>query len=66
MPKYPNVKVRLTGQDSNVFNLLAVCTREARKQGVSRQELNSLQNEVFRCSSFEEALETMSNWFNVS
>jgi hypothetical protein len=63
--KYPEVKVRLSGQDGNVFNLIGACRRAARKAGVSVQEIEDFSTEVRKSGSYDEALRVMMAWFNV-
>ena len=51
-------KVTLVGQDGNVFNLLGICTK-ALKRAKQSEEAKELQNRVFGCDSYEEALAIM-------
>lgn len=37
--KYPDVHVRLTGNDGNAFNILGLCNRAARKAGLTTVEI---------------------------
>lgn len=41
--------------DNNVFNLIAVCSRELRKNGYV-EEAKEMQQRVTNCHSYEEAL----------
>jgi hypothetical protein len=33
-PKYPHIKVRLSGQDGNAFTILGACRRAAERAGL--------------------------------
>jgi hypothetical protein len=64
-PKYPDVRVKITGQDGNVFNLIGLCSRAARKAGVPGDEVEAFQAEVMQAGSYNAALRVMAAWFDV-
>lgn len=63
--KFPNVSVNLVGEDGNVFNLVALCSKAMRKSGISKEEILSFQKAVMTSGSYNEALRIMMNTLNV-
>lgn len=63
MPKL-NLTVKLVGEDGNVFNLMAIITREMKKHGY-KNEAKEFIDEVTKCKSYDEALVVMIKWVNV-
>ena len=55
-PRKPRAKV--LGQDGNVFNILAICSRALRNADL-HQESDHMQQEVFASGSYDEALAIM-------
>ena len=53
--KYPDVQVKLTGTDANIYFLLGRVTRQLRKE-VSNEAADELANEIFASGSYDEAL----------
>ncbi len=47
--------VQLTGEDGNVFSLLGICSRALKKAG-KPEDAKAMQQRVFGCGSYEEAL----------
>ena len=64
-PKHPEVKVRLTGQDSNAFMILGLCTRAAKKAKLSAEEVNKFRDEAMS-GDYDHLLGTCMQWFDVS
>lgn len=62
-PKYPNIKVRLVGEDGNAFSILGRCTRALKQNGHADQV------EVFRSEAtsgdYDNLLRTVMRWFDV-
>jgi hypothetical protein len=58
-------KVRLTGQDGNVFNLLGVCSRALKKAG-RLEEARAMQQRVFQAGSYEEALGILGEYVDIN
>lgn len=48
-------KVKLVGQDSNIFNILGIASRALKEAGYA-DEAKEMQTEVFASDSYEEAL----------
>ena len=46
MPKYPNIKVRLTGTDGNAFAILGRVSAALRKGGVPEPERKEFQKQA--------------------
>ena len=62
--KKPKVKVKLTGEDGNVFNLIGICTRAMKKAG-QHEEARAMSAEIFNSSSYDEALAIMMRYCDV-
>jgi hypothetical protein len=58
-------KVKLTGQDGNVFNLLGICKRALERANL-REESKQLTQRVFNCSSYGETLVIMEEYCEIS
>jgi hypothetical protein len=65
MPKYPNVTVKLVGQDGNIFNLLAIVNRAMTKAGISGAERDAFNKAVTSTKSYDEALGEILQWVEV-
>lgn len=63
--RYPEVTVQLTGENGNIFNLLAIVERGLKNHKVSRNEIAELHTKIFECGSYDEALLVLTNWVNV-
>jgi hypothetical protein len=64
-PKYPNVKVQLSGEDGNAFAIIGRCRRAARREGVSDDELDAFSAEA-TSGDYDHVLQTCMRWFDVS
>ena len=64
MPKYPEITVRLTGEDGNVFNILGICLRAIRRASLSQEERNTFQTEA-TSGNYDHLLATCMEWFEV-
>jgi len=64
-PKYPDVVVELTDQNSNAFHILGLCKVSAQKAGLSQAEI-----EAFFCEAtsgdYSKLIQTATRWFNCS
>lgn len=63
-PKYPNVKVQLSGRDGNVFAIIGRCRVAARDKRVPTDAIKAFTDEVMATHSYDEALQTCIRWFN--
>lgn len=60
MQKAPGVKVKLTGIDGNVFNIIGTVSKELKKAGF-HELAKEYQDACFKAQSYDEALQiTMS------
>ncbi len=56
--------VQLTGEDGNVFSLLGICSRALKKAG-KPEDAKAMQQRVFGCGSYEEALGIMGEYVEI-
>jgi hypothetical protein len=63
-PKYPKIHVRLTGQNGNAHNLIAVCVKAARDSDVPRSEIDAFAAEAIR-GDYAHVIATCSQWFSI-
>lgn len=54
--EYPHIKVRLSGEDGNVFSLAARVTKAMRLAGVAKAEVDSFWRELMDSPSYDDAL----------
>lgn len=63
------IKVKLVGQDGNIFNLTGLCREALRANTRTELQFEKLWwdffNEIQKCKSYEEALCVMMDWFEV-
>lgn len=65
-PRFPNVHVRLTGEDGNVFAIIGRVRRALKEAGVSEEDLQAFMDEVTNSHSYDEALATVMRWVDAS
>ena len=63
-PKYPDVDIRLVGEDGNAFAILGICQREARRQCVPDEEVKAFMQEAI-AGNYDHLLATCQKWFNI-
>jgi len=63
--KYPEIEVRLTGFDSNAYSIIGAVVRGLKTAGVSREERELCKKELM-AGSYEDLLNTASNWVTIS
>lgn len=54
--KYPNISVKLIGEDGNVFAIIGRVTAALRKGGVSKEEIDDFTKKCFSAGSYGEVL----------
>ena len=64
-PKYPNVKVQLVGGDGNAFAVLGACSKAARREGLSKEEIEEFTKEA-TSGDYDHLLATCMAWFDIS
>jgi len=62
-PKYPNVKVKLVGEDGNAFFIIGKVSSAMRKAGVSEDEVRQFRTEAMS-GDYNHLLQTVMNWVN--
>ena len=65
MIKYPNVKVKLTGQDGNAFMILGLTARAMRKAGLTSDQVKEYQTEAM-AGDYDHLLATTTQYVTVS
>ena len=58
-------KVKLTGQDGNIFNLMGLASRALRKSNLY-DEAKEMSKKIFACGSYDEALSIISEYCEIS
>lgn len=64
-PKFPEIKVRLTGKNGNAFNIIGAVQHTMRIKGVSDEEVNEFMKEA-TAGDYNALLATCMRWVNVS
>lgn len=54
-------KAKVIGENGNVFNLLGICTKVLRANNQNEQA-KEMSAKIFTCSSYDEALQMMSEY----
>jgi len=60
-PKYPDIKVKLTGEDGNAFSILGRVTKALRRAGVLLEERKKFQAEA-TATDYNNVLQTVMRW----
>ena len=63
-PKYPNVEVQLSGEDSNAFMIIARTRKALRRAGVSEQEILEFSAEA-ESGDYDNVINTIGRWVEV-
>jgi len=58
-------KVKLVGQDGNVFNLMGICSRELKKVGQVEQS-KEMCSRIMSCGSYSKSLSIMMEYCDVN
>ena len=61
--KYPNIKVKLSGEDGNAFSILGRVTTELRRARVPLEERKKFQAEATK-TDYNNVLQTVMKWVN--
>lgn len=56
LPQYPNVRVRLVGEDGNAFAIMGRVSRAMRRAGLSEAEVACYMREAMSSGSYDELL----------
>lgn len=65
MPKYPNVSVKLIGEDGNAFVILGKVLKALKKAGVPKDEMEKFKSEAIS-GDYDHLLQTVMKWVEVS
>lgn len=63
--KYPNVYVKLVGEDGNAFSILARVNKALKKAGVSKEEISKFQKEAMS-NDYNHLLNVVQYWVNAN
>ena len=63
--RYPTVKVKLIGADSNAFSIMGLVRRGLREAGVPRDEISKFVDEA-TSGNYSKLLQTTTRWVNVT
>jgi len=63
-PKYPNVRVQLTGYNGNAFHIMGRVGSELRRNCVPREEIEAFYTEA-RSGDYDKVLQTAMAWVDV-
>ncbi|MDY6948937.1 MAG: hypothetical protein SXG53_24855 [Pseudomonadota bacterium] len=64
--KFPDVHVQLSGEDGNVFSIIGRVTQALRRAGCAPSEIVEFQKQVQSSQSYDDALDVVMQWVNVS
>lgn len=59
-----SIKVKLIGEDGNIFNLIGICSHALKENGMN-DKIDEFVKEVTSSNSYDEALSVMIDWFEV-
>jgi hypothetical protein len=65
MPKYPDVKVRLAGEDGNAFAIIGRVSRALDRAGIEPSEVKQYQDEA-TSGDYDNVIQTSMRWVEVS
>jgi hypothetical protein len=63
-PRYPNITVKLIGEDGNAFGIIGKATRALLRGGVPQAEIKEFQAEAIS-GDYNHLLKTVGNWMEV-
>lgn len=64
-PKYPQIKVRFTGQNGNAFNLLGIMQNALRKAKIPKEEIDAIMAEA-TSGDYDHLLQTCMKFVDVT
>ena len=64
-PLYSHIKVQLTGQDGNAFNLISLVRTALRKNGVPQDKIEEFVDDAMS-GDYDHVLQTCMKWVDVS
>ena len=64
-PKYPDIRVKLVGEDGNAFSIIGRVTKALRNASVSDEERKKFQAEA-TAGDYDNVLQTAMKWVDVN
>jgi hypothetical protein len=64
-PKYPDVTVKLTGENGNAFVILGKVRRALREAGIAKEEIDACMREM-QAGDYDHLLGTAMRWVEVT
>lgn len=64
MPKYPNIKVKLIGENGNAFVVLGKTTQEMRRHKVPKEEIDAYMKEA-TSGDYDNLIQVTGKWVNI-
>lgn len=64
MVKYPNITVKLVGEDGNAFFILGKCQRAMKEAKTPQEEIDNFIKEA-TSGNYDNLLFTCTKWFNI-
>lgn len=65
MPKYPDVEVKLAGEDGNSFSILGRVQRALREAGVAKEEIETFMGEAMS-GDYSHLIRTVGEWVTIA
>lgn len=62
--RYPDVKVQLTGEDSNAYNIIGLIGMALKRAGVHDEEVKEFQDEAMS-GDYDNVLTTAMRWVDI-
>lgn len=63
--KYPEITVKLIGEDGNVFNIIGLVSRALKRGKVPADEVSKFQSAAFSSPSYDAVLQLCMEWVEV-
>jgi hypothetical protein len=63
--KYPEITVKLIGENGNVFNIIGLVSRALKRGKVPASEVSKFQNDAFSSPSYDAVLQLCMEWVEV-
>ncbi|NOR80556.1 MAG: hypothetical protein GQ529_06930 [Methyloprofundus sp.] len=64
-PIYPNITVKLSGRDGNIFSVLGTVSASLRKNKVPEAEIDKFTTEALDASCYHTAIQVCFSWVNI-
>lgn len=62
--RYPDITVKLIGQNGNAFNLLGICAKEMRRAKLPKEEVDEFMRQA-QSGDYNHLLATIGEWFEI-